>query len=189
MCLAITSSTTVAGSPLSRATRSRKRRREGDLAAHRPLGDGGDMRLEADEIGQFVDALLLDHGRIHVGQEQPLAAMDAGVARRRRLLRRQLQRGSCRPSAGGRVASRRAEGCPPQSLRRARLAAGLRAGSSGRGATSASPRAGAPGALIRVATKDMMVVRSNFRYCRRMKLRQANDEPVRDVARRRLGVA
>jgi tRNA dimethylallyltransferase len=50
-----------------------------DLAAHRPLGDGGNMLLEADESGELVDAFLADHGRIHVGEEQRLAA------RRRRL--------------------------------------------------------------------------------------------------------
>ncbi len=30
------------------------------------------MVLEPDEIGQFIDAFLADHGRIHVGEEQPL---------------------------------------------------------------------------------------------------------------------
>ena len=50
-------------------------RLEGDLAAHGPFGDCGDMRLEARIVGQFVDAFLLDHGGIHVGEEQLLAAM------------------------------------------------------------------------------------------------------------------
>ena len=75
MRFAITSSTTVTGRPFSSATRSRKRRLERDLAAHRAFGDGGDMRLEADEIGQFVDAFLADHGGIHVGDQQLLAPM------------------------------------------------------------------------------------------------------------------
>ena len=50
-----------------------QRRLEFDLAAHRAFGDGGDMRLQAGEIGQFVDALLADHGGIHVGQKKLLA--------------------------------------------------------------------------------------------------------------------
>ena len=75
MRLAITSSITVTGRPFSSATRSRKRRLERDLAAHRAFGDGGDMRLEADEIGKFVDAFLTDHGGIHVGDQQHLAPM------------------------------------------------------------------------------------------------------------------
>src|SRR6185312_3345296 len=52
-----------------------QRRLEGDLAAHRALGDGRDMRLQAHKIGQFVDAFLADHGRIHVGKEKLLAPM------------------------------------------------------------------------------------------------------------------
>jgi hypothetical protein len=32
------------------------------------------MRLDADVIGELVDAFLADHGRVHVGQEQRLAA-------------------------------------------------------------------------------------------------------------------
>ena len=54
-------------------------RLEIDLAAHRAFGDRGDMLLETDEGGELVDAFLADHGRIHVGEEQRLAA------RRRRL--------------------------------------------------------------------------------------------------------
>ena len=50
-----------------------QRRFELDLAAHRAFGDGGDMRLQAGEIGQFVDAFLADHGGIHVGQKKLLA--------------------------------------------------------------------------------------------------------------------
>ncbi len=47
---------------------------EGDFAAHRAFGDFGDLLLQPDEIGQFIDAFLLDHGRIHVGEQKPLAA-------------------------------------------------------------------------------------------------------------------
>ncbi len=54
-------------------------RLEIDLAAHGALGDRGNMLLQAHEGGELVDAFLADHGRIHVGEEQRLAA------RRRRL--------------------------------------------------------------------------------------------------------
>ena len=50
-----------------------QRRLEFDFAAHRALGNGGDMRLQAGEIRQFVDAFLPDHGGIHVGQKKLLA--------------------------------------------------------------------------------------------------------------------
>jgi hypothetical protein len=56
-----------------------QRRFEGDLAAHGPLGDGRDMILEADEIGELVDAFLADHGGIHVGEEQALHAPRGGL--------------------------------------------------------------------------------------------------------------
>jgi len=44
-----------------------------DFAAHRAFGDGGDVRFQAGEIGQLVDAFLADHGGIHVGQKKLLA--------------------------------------------------------------------------------------------------------------------
>ena len=50
----------------------------GDLAAHRRLGDGGDAVLDADLGGEFVDAFLPDHGRIHVGDQKPLAPVRVG---------------------------------------------------------------------------------------------------------------
>ena len=50
-----------------------QRRLELDLAAHRALGDRGDMGLQPDEIGEFVDAFLADHGGIHVGEKKLLA--------------------------------------------------------------------------------------------------------------------
>ncbi len=52
-----------------------QRRLEGNLAAHGALGDRRHVRFQADVIGEFVDAFLLDHGRIHVGQKQLLAAV------------------------------------------------------------------------------------------------------------------
>ena len=51
-------------------------RLEGDLAAHGPLGDRGD-RSRARRSGKFVDAFLADQRRIHVGDQQALAALRA----------------------------------------------------------------------------------------------------------------
>ena len=48
-------------------------RLERDLAAHRPFGDGGDTRLQPGKFGEFVDAFLSDHRRVHVGQKKLLA--------------------------------------------------------------------------------------------------------------------
>ena len=45
-----------------------------ELAAHRLLGDRCDLGPEAGIIGELVDAFDADHRRIHVGDEQPLAA-------------------------------------------------------------------------------------------------------------------
>ena len=45
-----------------------------DLAAHRAFGDFCDMLLQTDDGGELVDAFLADHRRIHVGEEQRLAA-------------------------------------------------------------------------------------------------------------------
>ena len=82
-------SMTDASIPFSRATRSRKRRLESDLAVHGSGGDGGDMILDADLVGQFVDAFLVDHGRIHVGDQDFLFA--AG-----RLLNDDVERFGCK---------------------------------------------------------------------------------------------
>ena len=73
MRFAMISSIAATGSPSSSATRARKRRRELDLAAHRPLGDGGDVPLESDMRGKLIDAFLADHGGVHVGEQQPPA--------------------------------------------------------------------------------------------------------------------
>lgn len=45
-----------------------------DLATHGTLGDFSDMFLQAHDGGQLVDAFLADHRRIHIGEEQRLAA-------------------------------------------------------------------------------------------------------------------
>ena len=61
-------------------------RLEGDFAAHGAFGDRRHLFLQSDEIGQFVDALLADHGRIHVGEQQLLAPilrrLDENIDRR-----------------------------------------------------------------------------------------------------------
>jgi hypothetical protein len=50
-----------------------KGRGEFDLAAHGALGNGSDAGPLADEVGQFIDAFLADHGGVHVGEEQAFA--------------------------------------------------------------------------------------------------------------------
>ncbi len=51
-----------------------QRRFEGDLAAHRAIGDFGDVIADTDRGGELVDAFLFDQGRIHVSDQQPLGA-------------------------------------------------------------------------------------------------------------------
>ena len=73
MRLAMISSTTPIGRPFSRATRSRK---AGSKAisprmARSVMAETSSFR--PDEIGEFVDAFLPDHGGIHIGEKQPLA--------------------------------------------------------------------------------------------------------------------
>ncbi len=50
-------------------------RLEGDLAAHRPLGDRRHAVADAGIGRQFVDAFLADQGRIHVGDQKAFGAM------------------------------------------------------------------------------------------------------------------
>jgi hypothetical protein len=52
---------------------------ERDVAAHGTFGDRSDVILEADVRGQFIDALLADHGGIHVGQKKLLAPITCGL--------------------------------------------------------------------------------------------------------------
>ena len=40
-----------------------------EFALHRSLGDGGDLRLDPGIVGQFIDAFLADHRRVHIGDE------------------------------------------------------------------------------------------------------------------------
>ena len=48
---------------------------EVQLAVHRARGDGGDTLLQAGEIGEFVERLAGDDRAVHVGDQQPLAAV------------------------------------------------------------------------------------------------------------------
>ncbi len=70
------------------------------LATHGPLGDGGDLGLDAECVGHLVDALLLDDGRVHVGDQEALAPVlcrhhaDVNFQARRSLTHQ-------RPHAGG----------------------------------------------------------------------------------------
>ena len=93
---------TLDGRSASRATRSRKRALERNLAAHRALGYGGDMGADAGRRGEFVDAFLADQRRIHVGDQQPLGArrrrLDDDVAARFRGHRRQQRPAGPSPS-------------------------------------------------------------------------------------------
>jgi hypothetical protein len=46
---------------------------EVELAVHRPPRDRADLNFDAEIIGQLVDALDVDHGRVHVADQQALA--------------------------------------------------------------------------------------------------------------------
>ena len=59
------------GQPFEQADTLAQRSLEIELAAHCTLGNVGDTVLDAGIVGQLVDAFLPDHGRIHVGDEQP----------------------------------------------------------------------------------------------------------------------
>ena len=61
-----------------------------EFTPHRALGDRGDLRLDPGIVGEFVDAFLPDHGRIHVGDEQPRNLEQT----------RRTGSGRCRGSAG-----------------------------------------------------------------------------------------
>ena len=80
---------------------------ERQFAAHGALGDGRTFPFRPDEIGEFVDAFLADHGGIHVGEEQPLAPvageLDDDVHRRAR-------RGAAAPASARARGQRRRRG-------------------------------------------------------------------------------
>ncbi len=103
----------IGGEALQQGHALAQRRLEGDLAAHGALGDGRDMLLQADEVGELVDAFLADHGGVHVGEEQLLAApggrLDGDVEGHARQRGAQLigdgavvgARGGCERNVGG----------------------------------------------------------------------------------------
>ena len=66
------------GSPASSATRSRSAPSNSISPRMARSVMAATAVANADEIGEFVDALLLDHGRIHVGDEQPLRRPSEG---------------------------------------------------------------------------------------------------------------
>ena len=74
-----TSSTTPTGRPFSSATRSRSAGSNSISPRMARSVMRGDMRLQAGEIRQFVDAFLPDHGGIHVGQQKLLAPDAPGL--------------------------------------------------------------------------------------------------------------
>lgn len=51
---------------------------EGERPAHGLFGDGRNLRLEPNRIGELVNAFALNDGRIHVGNEEALATPRAG---------------------------------------------------------------------------------------------------------------
>ena len=131
-----------------------QRRLERDLAAHRAFGDGGDMRLQPGEIGQFVDAFLADHGGIHVGQKKLLAPGDLRLhdnvdrqiaARLAQAVRRWRAMSSARLSKGISTATSSNSQCAgPAEGRMARAPS-----------TTVLSSAGLAGLQISVATRDM----------------------------------
>ena len=56
-----------------------KRGLEIDFAAHRPGGDRRDPVVKTDEVGQRVERLLGDDGRVHVGDQQLFASTVHGL--------------------------------------------------------------------------------------------------------------
>ena len=78
-----------------------KRRLEPDLTLHRPLGDVRDLGLDARIIGELVDAFDGNHGRIHVGDEQPPAPRGLALDDDVDSVDEALDRRPGRPRSGG----------------------------------------------------------------------------------------
>ena len=49
------------------------------IATHRTFGDGGNFGFQSGIIGELVDALDGDHGRIHVGDKQLSMAVGSNL--------------------------------------------------------------------------------------------------------------
>lgn len=64
--------------PLEEGNACIERLRKIQFAPHGALGDFRNLWLDVDGISQFVDAFLLDHGGIHVGNQQHLSAAFIG---------------------------------------------------------------------------------------------------------------
>ena len=141
MRFASTLSMTESGRPFSRRDALAQRRLELDLAAHGALGDRGDDGLQPGHVGEFVDAFLADHGRIHVGDDEALAPLgeplhhdiDGRVANRR------LRPGWPRRSLGAGKWTSQASPSASQSARPAPGSAGAASTSLRRAAAAAPP--------------------------------------------------
>ena len=140
-----------------------------ELAAHRALGDRGDLRLDAGIVGELVDAFDGDHRRIHVGDEQRLARGPAPAGRPRRSP-------GTRPPA--RPAPHRARGRTSISARIALVEPALRRGqrtpprrARSRGGGNIAPRSGCP-AAISVAMNMASPSPSGGAHCRADRQRQ-----------------
>ena len=64
----------VDGQALEQGNALTKGRFEFDFAVHGACGDGGDEVLQANFGSEFINAFLADHGRVHVGDQELLAA-------------------------------------------------------------------------------------------------------------------
>ena len=95
--------------PLSSATRASSASAKSSSPRIAALGHRRDLGLAAGIVGQLVDAFLADHRRIHVGDEQPLAAARDAAGRRRR-----------RPASSPSSAARASPGSSPSSRSQAR---------------------------------------------------------------------
>ena len=68
----------VDGEPLQQGHTFAQRRLERDFATHRAFGDGGDLRLQAHHVRDFVQAFDRDDGRIHVRDQKLFAPVGGG---------------------------------------------------------------------------------------------------------------
>jgi hypothetical protein len=89
------------GQPLEQRHAARQRLGKVEFAAHGAFGHLGDLRLESRIVGQLVDALDGNHGRIHIGHEQ--AAVPIGGFQHEEVSRRRygFDRGARRRAVSG----------------------------------------------------------------------------------------
>ena len=131
-----------------------QRRFELDLAAHRAFGNGGDMRLQAGEVGQLVDAFLADHGGIHVGEKKLLAP---GCPRLHDNVDRQIAARFAQARVRSReiVAARRPKGMSTATSSNSHCAGPAEGKMARAPSTTVLSSAGLAGLQISVATRDM----------------------------------